>query len=152
MVPWRVASRVAVGAVATVLLSVSTAVLLPFLGIATAEVVGNWLPLWTFAVPLAICPAAGGAITGFLQGDDWKDCAILGGLAAALGSVVIGVIAGLVALLVLLGMTPAHGQEADLSRGALAMATLGGGAGFIAGAAFGAVGGAAAHVARRARG
>lgn len=149
MSSWRAVGRVGAGAVTTVLLSVTTVILLPFLGIATAEVVGNRLPLLVFAVPLPLCAVAGGGLTGYLQAEGRRECTALGGLAAALGGTVVGVGFGLVALLVLLGMTPAHAGPVDLSEGALLSAALGGGAGFLVGGVLGAIGEAGAHVARR---
>lgn len=148
MIPSETVGRVVVGTIATVLLGVLTLLLLPFLGIATGELVGTSLPPWIFAGPLAMCATVGGAITGFLQRDDWTSCTLLGGLAAALGGTIIGVAIGFIVLLILLGMTPAHGQESDLSRGLLTMAALGGGTGFVAGAVFGAVGGVGGYAIR----
>lgn len=150
MPPSEAVGRVVVGTTATVLLSVLALLLLPFLGIATGETVGTWLPPWIFAVPLAMCATVGGALTGFLQRDGWTNSTLFGGLAAALGGTVIGVVVGLMVLLVLLGMTPAHGQEPDISRGVLTMAALGGGAGFVAGAVLGAIGGVGGHLVRQA--
>lgn len=149
MSPWKAVGSVIAGAVTTVALSTLTGILLPILGFAAAEAVGNWLPIWVFAVPLAIGVTAGGAIAGLLQGNDRKGGAILGGLAGALGVAVVGVVLGLVFLALLLGMTLGHGQEMDIPKAALAMATLGGGSGFVAGAVFGAIGGVGGSVGRR---
>lgn len=146
---WRPVGSVIAGAIATIVLGVVTIVLLPFLGFATAEVVGNWLPIWVFAVPLAICPVAGGAITGFLHGKNWKSAAILGCLAAASSVAIFGVVFGLLFLVLLLGMTPAHGQMTDLSKAALTMAAVGGGSGFVAGTVLGAIGGLGGHLGRQ---
>lgn len=149
MFPWKAIGSVAAGAAVTVVLGALTIVLLPFLGFATGEVVGNWLPIWVFAVPLVMCATAGGATTGFLRGIDRKGGAILGSLAGGLGFAVVGVIFGFVFLVLMLGMTPAHGQETNLSKLTLTMATVGGGFGFVVGAFFGAIGGVGGHAGRR---
>jgi len=150
MVSLAAVGRVLVGAFVTVLLSALAALLLPILAITTAVVVGDWLPRWVFATPLVLCPAAGGAITGFLQRTSRLTCALVGGLAAALGIAAVGALLGLVALTVLLGFTPAHGGATpDLSSAALTTVSLGGGAGFLVGAVVGAVGGIGGYAVRR---
>lgn len=149
MALWRGVGSVIAGSVATVVICVLTIVLLPFLGFAAAEIVGTWLPIWVFTIPLALCVIVGGATTGFLQGNTWRQGAILGSLAAALGVTVFGVVFGLVFLLLMLGMIPASGQVPDLSKAALSMATLGGGVGFVTGAVFGAIGGVGGWIIRQ---
>lgn len=149
MFPWKAIGSVTAGAAVTAVLGALITVLLPFLGFATGEVVGNWLPIWAFAVPLLMCATAGGATAGFLHGVDRKGGAILGSLAGGLGFAVVGAIFGFVFLVLMLGMMPAHGQETDLPKLVLTMATVGGGSGFVVGALFGAVGGVGGHVGRQ---
>lgn len=145
----RAVGSTVAGALATVLASASTLVALPFLGLATAKVVGTWVPAWAFLLPLGLCAALGGSITGALQVEGRARSAALGGLSAGVGTAVVGVLAGLVVLVVLLGMTPAHGQTTDLSRAALRAGSVGGGVAFVGGVAFGAVGGLCGHGLRR---
>jgi hypothetical protein len=66
-------------------------------------------------------------------------------------SPLVGAVAGVTTLLILLGMTPAHGRVPDLSEATLVFGSLGAGpgAGFVGGGLFGSVGGFGAHVARR---
>lgn len=149
MSSWKGIGSVIAGLIVTVVLGIFTIVLLPLLGITTAEVVGNWLPIWIFLIPLALCPAAGGATTGYSLGTTRRRSAMYGGLAAALGITIFGVIFGLLFLLFMLKMTPAHGQVTDLSQVTLAMAILGGLVGFVAGAALGALGGIGGHFTRQ---
>lgn len=149
MSPVRSVGSVIVGTVVTLALGGFTIVLLPFLGFATGEVAGNWLPIWVFAFPLVLCATVGGATTGFLQGIDRKRGAILGSLAGGLGFAVVGIVFGFLFLVIMLGMTPAHGQETNLSRLTIRMTTVGGGSGFAVGALFGAIGGAGGHVGRQ---
>lgn len=151
MAPWRTAGSVVAGTVATVVSGVLIVVLLSVVAVAWAAVVGSWLPVWVFAVPLVLCPIAGGFTTGILQEDAEAHSAILGGLAAALGVSIFGVVFGLLFLVLMLNMTPAYGQTGDLSTATLTMATLGGAIGFVGGAGFGAIGGVGGHVARRRR-
>lgn len=149
MSSWKVVGSVLAGMVATVVMTVVTIVLLPFIGFVTADVVGNWLPRWVFGVPPVICATLGGAITGYLQGTTSRNSAILGSIAAACGFSAIGAVVGLVLLVLMLGMTPAHGQETDLSKAALTMFAFGGGVGLVFGAVFGAIGGVSGHVYRQ---
>ncbi|WP_197428025.1 hypothetical protein, partial [Halogeometricum sp. CBA1124] len=73
------------GAATTAVLGVLTVVLVPVLGFVTAEVVGTWVPRWAFAAPPMLSVVAGGATAGFLARTDRRTCALLGGLAGALG-------------------------------------------------------------------
>lgn len=149
MPPWRAVGSVIVGIGVTIVLTGVTIVLLPVIGFATADIVGNWLPPWVFVVPPTIGAILGGATTGYLHGNTPRKSAILGCIATAVGLTAIGAVVGLVFLLLMLGMTPAHGQEVDFSKAALTMVALGSGVGFISGAIFGAIGGAGGHVGRQ---
>ena len=145
----KTVAAVLAGAATTAVLGVLTVVLVPVLGFVTAEVVGTWVPRWAFAAPPMLSVVAGGSTAGFLARTDRRTCALLGGLAGALGATGVGV--GLVGLVVALGFTPAHAGDPTLSGGALAAATVGGGAGFAVDAAFGALGGVVGHAGRRRR-
>jgi hypothetical protein len=149
MSPWRTVASVVAGLVVTVALSVATLLVLPAVGLATAAVVGPALPTWLFAVPLALCGAVGGATTGFFQRGDGKRSAVFGGVAAALGLLVVGVVLGLVTLVLLLGMTPAHGTEPNFTEGVRTVGTLGAGVGAVTGTASGGIGGIAGSRWRR---
>ncbi|WP_372912745.1 hypothetical protein [Salinigranum sp.] len=149
MSPWRTVASVVAGLVVTVVLSVATLLALPVVGLATAAVVGPTLPTWLFAAPLALCGAGGGATTGRLQRGDGRRCAVLGGVAAALGLLVVGVVLGLVALVFLLGMTPAHGAEPNLAEAVRTVGTLGAGVGAVTGTVSGSIGGVAGSHWRR---
>lgn len=151
MPSWKGVVGVIAGVAVTVVMGLLVIVTLPILGFASAEAVGNWLPLWVFAIPLVLCPTAGGATTGYLRGTTRKRGAVLGSLAAALGISLFGVVLGLVFLLLLLGMTPASGQATDLSTAATTMATVGGVVGFVIGGAFGALGGVGGYLVRQGR-
>lgn len=72
MVPWTGVASVIAGMVARAAVTVVTIVLLPLLGFMIAEVVGNLLPIWVFTLPVAISSALGGAIAGYLQGDNTR--------------------------------------------------------------------------------
>ena len=148
MVPWKGVGSVTAGVIATAALTGATIVLLPFLGLLTAEVVGNWLPVWVFAVPVAMSSALGGALTGYFHGDGPRRAAILGSIAVALGLAVIGGVVGLVALVLMLGMTPAYGQV-DLTTATFSMMDLGGVVGLVSGAIVGAFGGAGGYLGRQ---
>ncbi|SFR55335.1 hypothetical protein SAMN04487947_2208 [Halogeometricum rufum] len=147
----KTVAAVLAGAATTAVLGVLTVVLVPVLGFVTAEVVGTWVPRWAFAAPPMLSVVAGGSTAGFLARTDRRACALLGGLAGALGATGVGVGVGLVGLVVALGFTPAHAGDPTLSGGALAAATVGGGAGFAVGATVGALGGVVGHAGRRGR-
>ena len=149
MSPWRTVASVTAGLVVTILLGFTTLLALPLVGLATAAVVGNALPTWVFVVPVALCGTVGGATTGALQRSDEKRCAVLGSVASALGLLFVGVVLGLVALVFLLGMTPAHGATPNLADAARTVSTLGAGVGAVVGAVFGAVGGVGGCLGRR---
>lgn len=146
---WTAVGTIIAGATVTVALTALTVVLLLLLGLVAAEVTGNWSLLRVFAASLALWATVGGATAGFFREDNRKWSAIRGSLAGALGIAVIGVIFGLVFSVILLGMTPAHGQEVDSSKSILTMVALGGGSGFITGAIFGAVGAVGVGVCRQ---
>lgn len=146
---WKVVGSVVAGTVVTVVVTAATLVLLPLVGYMAAEAGGSRLSLWAFVVPLVTGASLGGAITGYLRGDTSRKSAILGSIAAACGLSAVGAVVGLVFLLLMLGMTPAHGQETDLSKAAVAMGAVGGGIGLVSGAVFGALGGVGGHVYRR---
>ncbi len=149
MSTWRAVASVLAGMLVTVVTVAASIVLLPFIGFGAAELVGNWLPAWVFLLPLALSAIVGGAITGVLQGATPRRSAILGSVATGLGLTVIGAVAGLLFLVLMLGMTPAHGQETNLAETTRTMAMLGGGVGLVAGAVFGAIGGASGHIGRQ---
>lgn len=149
MSSWKVVGSVIAGTVATAVMTIVTIILLPIVGFVATQLVGDWLSIWMFLVPIAICATLGGVITGYLQGTTSRKSAILGGVAAACGLSAIGAVVGLIFLGFMLGMAPAHGQETDLSRAALIMFVLGGGVGLISGGVFGAIGGAGGHAYRQ---
>lgn len=149
MPSWGTASSVVAGAAVTSVLGLLTVVALPVAGIVALALVGDWLPTWAFAVPVVLCPVAGGATTVYLRGDTRNRSVLVGGLAAALGSIVIGVLFGLLFTLVMASMAPYQAQGADFSSLTLLMAALGGGGGFLAGAVLGALGGAGVSAGRR---
>lgn len=148
MTPWRTVGSVIAGASVTLVLNLLALVLLPVFGFVTAQLVGDWVPVWLFLAPSILCVVGGGATAGFLSGRPQEWCAALGGLAGALGVTAIGILLGLGFLVLLLGMTPAHGQETNLSKLTLTMVSLGGGAGFVVGAVLGATGGLIGHLGR----
>lgn len=148
MASWRTLGSVVAGVGVTIGLSALALVVLPLLGRTVAHVVGDWLPTWLLAVPSVLCAVAGGATTGFLSGRTRTWCAVLGGTAAALGAAVLGVVVGFALLVLILGMTPAHGQETNLSALTFRMLSLGGGTGFVVGAVLGAAGGVVGHLGR----
>ncbi|MFB6219854.1 MAG: hypothetical protein ABEH90_00320 [Halolamina sp.] len=145
---WKTVGSVISGVMVTVILTVLALLSLPFLGFATSEMVGNWVPVWLFILPPVVSASIGGATTGFLLHDTPRRSAILGCLATAFGLTAVGAVIGLGFLVVMLGMTPAHGQTGNLSEAVRTMLTLGGGAGFVAGAVLGAIGGAGGHIVR----
>ncbi|MDS0260039.1 hypothetical protein NDI56_11600 [Haloarcula sp. S1CR25-12] len=145
------AVRVAVGTTTTVVSTVLVAVLLPLVGLGTANVVGDSLPVWLFALPLLVCPVVGGALTGFLHGAGRRVDMLLAGVAAALGTAVVGVLFALGLVVLLLGMTPAHTVETPTFSGlARSWAPLGAGLGFVVGAVLGGLGGVGGSALRRA--
>ncbi|AUV80592.1 hypothetical protein C2R22_02050 [Salinigranum rubrum] len=148
----REAAGVVAGTVVTVVLGFLTLLVLPALGFVTASVVGNWLPTWVFAVPLTLCAVVGGATTGYLQETGQRRGAILGGFAAALGVVLVSVVVGFIALVLVLGMTPTHGQDVDFFGAMRTVGVLSGGTGFVVGTIFGALGGVGGHIGRQRRG
>lgn len=149
MPTWRTVGSVVAGTLVTVVAVALTIVLLPFVGVGAAEFVGNWLPTWVFLLPVAFSAVLGGATTGALSGRTPSRSAALGSLATGVGLTAIGVVVGLVFLVLLLGMTPAHGQETNLAETTRTMVVVGGGVGLVSGATFGAFGGAGGHICRQ---
>lgn len=143
------AGSVVAGVVATLALVVLALGALPILGLATARSVGTGLPTWVFALPLVLTVILGGATTGFLLEADWARSGLLGGLAAGLGVLVVGVLLGLVVFVFALKLTPAGGQPIDYQGGILTFSALGGGLGFLSGGTLGALGGAVGQACRR---
>jgi hypothetical protein len=140
MAPWQELGSIAVGAVGTAVLTAATIAILPVVGLLTGAIVGVWIPMWVLVLPVSGSPVLGGAIAGSLGGGARRRAALDGAIASSLGLAMVGAVLGLMALLVMLGMTPAHAQV-DLSEAALAMAALGAGGGLAVGAVLGAVGG-----------
>lgn len=149
MSTWRTVGSVVAGTVVTVVMVATTIVLLPVIGFGAAELVGNWLPIWLFLLPVVFAAVLGGVTTGALQGATPGRSAILGGVATGLGLTAIGAVLGLLVLGILLGMTPAHGQVTGLARATRTMLAAGGVAGLVVGAVFGAFGGAGGCICRR---
>ncbi len=148
MVPRRAVGRVLAGAIVTAVLGLVAIVSLPFVGLLTAAVVGNWVPPWTFALLVALAPVLGGAVAGSRHARALRDRLLAGGLAAALGGTVAGAVVGLGGLVLALGFVPASAGSVNPAAGVVPFASLGAAAGFVVGAVLGAVGGASAHVAR----
>lgn len=146
---WKTAGSVVAGAMVTITLTVVSLFALPLLGFATSELVGQWVPVWLFALPPVVAASSGGATTGFLEPETRRRSAALGCLATALGLTAVGAVLGLVVLVVMLGMTPAAGQPVNISKGVSWTLAVGGGVGFVAGAVFGAVGGAGGRLLRQ---
>jgi hypothetical protein len=149
MPTWRTVGSVVAGTLVTVVAVALTIVLLPIVGIGVANLVGTWLPTWMFLLPVAFAAVLGGATTGAFSGRTPSRSAALGCLATAAGLAAIGVVVGLVSLVLLLGMTPAHGQEPNLAETTWTMVAMGGGTGLLSGAVFGAIGGTGGHVVRQ---
>lgn len=149
MSTWRTVGSVVAGTLVTVVTVTMTLVLLPFLGFGAAELVGDWLPIWLFLLPVALAAVLGGATTGVLSGRTPSRSAVLGCLATATGLASIGAVVGLLFLVFMLGMIPAHGQETDLAAVTGKVVALGGVVGFVAGAVCGAIGGASGHIGRQ---
>jgi len=141
--PLWAAIRVILGAIVTLASTLLVAVVLPILVLVAAPVVGDSLPTWLFALPLLACPFAGGASTGFPRATDWTVDTFLGGLAAALGTMVVGGLFGLVLTFLIMKSMPAHGAvTADFSDIAATFGRNGAAIGFAVGAVLGALGGA----------
>lgn len=140
MPSWMGPGSVVAGMAVTTALTGVTLVLLPLVGILTGQLVGNWIPIWFFALPVILCPAVGGGTAGYLHGTTPRRASLLGAIAAALGLAVIGVVVGLFVLLFMLGMTPAH-APVDHSRAVSMMMGVGGGTGLVVGTVLGAIGG-----------
>jgi ABC-type transport system involved in multi-copper enzyme maturation permease subunit len=148
---WRDAATVVAGATATVVLSGVTALvlLLLFVGVPAVSTAASQLSDWVLVLPLALCAVGGGATTGSLQRDSPTKCATLGCVAASLGVLFVSAVVGLLALVVVLGMTPAGGREPDLAQAVLTVEGLSVGITLVIGPAFGAAGGLGGYLARR---
>lgn len=150
MSPWRAIGGLIAGTGVTLVLSTLALALLPLLGLVTTRLVGDWVPIWLFAALPMLGAVAGGATTGFLSRRT-RSGVQFWGVAAAPGVTAIGIVFGLAFLLLIPGITPAHGQETNLSALLFRMVSLGGGAGFVTGAVLGAIGGVVGHLGRAER-
>ena len=151
MSAWRASGGVLLGTVITLVAGSVILVVLPIAGLVTAAVLGNWVPIWVFSLPLVFPPLVGGAAASLLHDGARASSALLGGLGAALGVSVFGGLAGLVLLLIALGMTPTHGAPVDVSESAIWFTSLGVASGFATGAVLGALGGLAGQEVRKRR-
>lgn len=145
---WRAAGGVVGGAAVTAVMLGVTLLSLPILALVAAAVLGNWLPVWVFALPPVLAVGLGGAVSATLVGGEGGRPAVLGTLGAALGVAVVGVLVGLVALVVVAGFVPASGQPVDLSAGAVPFGSLGAAAGLLFGVAVGGAGAVAGQWSR----
>jgi hypothetical protein len=140
---------VVAGVVVTLVLGAVTLGALPILGFATARSVGTGLPTWVFALPLVLAVGLGGATTGYVLNGTRVRSGLLGGLAAGLGVLVVGVLVGLAVFVFALKLIPTGGQPIDYQGGILTFSALGGGLGFLSGGVVGGVGGVVGRACRR---
>jgi hypothetical protein len=148
-VPSRSAvGHVLVGAIVTAVAGVLVLLALPTIGVVASIIVGPTFPVLVFVATLVHCPIVGGVTAASLEDTPRDRCVVIGTLAGALGTLVIGLLVGAGLAIVMLGFIPADGQAVDVTAVTLTMGGLGGLIGVVLGGGLGGLGGSLVAIGR----